>query len=99
MDQGTIARACRQTVSYEPSTGLSDRNEHTYGAATSVAARKVSQSKDMVTKDGEVTTASCRFTLLFAPAIGDRLDGSEVIRVDAMTDYLGNNVGWQAYTR
>lgn len=99
MNISVVARMCRQSVEYAPAESLDSRGDRTWGAPQVVQARKVLKSKDLIGKDQEVVTATAQFTLLFAPAIGDLLDGREVIRVDAMTDYTGSVVGWMAYTR
>lgn len=99
MRVSTLARQLRQSVSYRQALSQDERADRTYGEAFDVQARKVSISKDMIAKDGEMTAAQNRVTLLFEPSIGDQLDGDEVIRVDSLTDYRGVTVGWQAYTR
>lgn len=94
-------RALLQTVAWEAVSTTDDRDDATYAAPVSVPARKLQRVRDMIAKDGEVTTATNQITLPFTPTVnvGDLLDGREVIAVNSMVDYRGILVGQQALTR
>lgn len=96
-----ISRSLGQTVSWQAVTSTNDRDDPTYGPAVSLPARKVQRLKDLISKDGEVTTATNQITMPpnVNVAIGDLLDGREVIAVSTMVDYRGVTVGVQALTR
>lgn len=96
-----ISRGLNQSVAWQSVTSTNDRDDPTYGTSVTVVARKVQKLKDLIAKDGEVTTATNQITLLptVAVQIGDLLDGREVIGISNMVDFRGNEVGQVALTR
>ncbi len=96
-----VLRLLRQSVAWQPVTSVNGRDDPVYGVAVAVPARKVQRLKDLIGKDGEVTTATNQITLgpSVTVSVGDLLDGREVIAISTMTDYRGATVGQQALTR
>lgn len=94
-----LAPLLRQTVEWERQSGLDDRDDPTYQAPETVPCRKVMETKDLISKTGEVVTSRMTVLLLVQPVIGDLLDGREVIQLDACVDYRGMTVGWRARTQ
>ena len=96
-----ISRLLGQRVSWEAITSTNDRDDPTYAQPVSLACRKVQRLKDLIGRDGEVTTATNQITLppSATVAIGDRLDGREVIALSDMVDFAGISSGLQALTR
>ena len=96
-----LSRLLAQSVSWQPIASTNDRDDPTYGPAVTYPSRNVQQLKDLIGKDGEVTTATNRITL---PAyagvkVGDLLNGREVVAIVSLVDYQGQTVGLQALTR
>lgn len=96
-----LSRALRQTVTWQRVTSTNDRDDPTYAVGQVVPARKVQRLKDLIGKDGEVTTATNQVTLpaSVAVTVGDLLDGREVVAISTMVDYRGVVVGQAALTR
>lgn len=96
-----IANLLRQSVSWQAASATNDRDDVTYSPAITLPARKVQRLKDIIGKDGEVTTATNQImlpadTMIF---VGDLLDGREVVAITDMVDFTGQTVGLQALTR
>jgi len=96
-----ITGLLRQSVSWEAIATTNDRDDPTYAAAVTLNCRKIQRLKDLIAKDGEVTTATNQITLgpTTTVAVGDLLDGREVIAVSDMVNYAGAVVGFMALTR
>lgn len=96
-----ITRLLVQSVSWEAVATTNDRDDPTYGPAVVIPARKVQRLKDLIGKDGEVTTAANQVTFgaFVNVAVGDLLDGREVIALTTMVDYRGVTIGQVALTR
>lgn len=96
-----ITRLLVQSVAWQAVTSTNDRDDPTYGPAATISARKVQRLRDLIGKDGEVTTATNQVTV--GPniniAVGDLLDGREVVGLTSMVDYRGVTVGQVALTR
>ena len=94
-----LAPLLRQQVQWTVRSSTNDRGDPSYAAPTTVPGRAVGKLKDVIAKDGEVVTASTQFTLLDEPAIGDLLDGREVIAVSTLVAFNGSTAGYSALTR
>jgi hypothetical protein len=94
-----IDHLLRQQVTWQVRTGLDSRSDPTYATAKNVPARVVLKTHDVIGKDGENVTATTCYTLTVQPAIGDLLDGREVVVVNGMTTVGGDTIGYQAFTR
>ncbi len=96
-----LSRLLVQSVSWESVASTNDRDDPTYAAPVSLSARKIQRLRDLIGKDGEVTTATNEIVL--APsatvAIGDLLDGREVVALQDMVAFDGVLVGVRALTR
>lgn len=90
-----------QSVSWQAVQSTNDRDDPTYATAVTLSCRKVQRLKDLIAKDGEVTTATNQITLSPSStvAIGDLLDGREVIAISDMVTMGGRTVGYMALTR
>lgn len=91
----------KQNVNWEPFLSRNDRDDKVYGPALTVPARVELHTKDVIGKDGEVTTT--QHLVLMSPAnqpqIEDLLDGRQVIAVTQQITVQGQTVGWIAFTR
>jgi hypothetical protein len=96
-----VTKLLRQSCSWEKVTSTNNRDDPTYAAAVTLACRKVARLKDLIGKDGEVTTSSNQFTLPpnSTVAIDDLLDGRQVIAVSDMVTTGGQSVGYLVLTR
>lgn len=94
-----LAQLLHQTVQWEARASLDDRDDATYAPAVPLQARSAGQVKDVIGKDGEVTTTVNAVMLLQEVGIGDLLDGREVITIVSMVDVAGNTIGYRAATR
>ncbi len=96
-----ISGLLNQSVSWQKITSTDTRDDPTYAAAVTLPARKVQRLKDLIGKDGEVTTATNEITLAgtVTVAVGDLLDGREVIALTDMRTIAGTLVGIKALTR
>jgi hypothetical protein len=96
-----IAPLLNQSVSWQAVSSTDDRDDPTYANAVTLAARKVQRLKDLIGRDGEVTTATNQITLPpgTAVAVGDLLDGREVIAITSMVTVQGATIGLMALTR
>ena len=96
-----ISRLLSQSVSWQKITSTDTRDDPTYATALTLPARKVQRLKDLIGKDGEVTTATNEITLLGTAtvAVGDLLDGREVVALTDMRTIAGELVGIKALTR
>lgn len=96
-----IGRTLNQTVSWQAISSTDVRDDATYAAAVSLRARKVQKLKDLIGKDGEVTTATNQ--IMMGPSctvkVGDLLDGREVVAISDMVAVNGTVVGYTALTR
>ena len=87
-----------QTVQWEVGT-QNTRGDRTYATAIPIAGRWVARIRDVIGNTGEVVTTMGVATLLVEPAVGDLLNGHEVVTIQPMTDYQGNVLGYQCSTR
>jgi len=94
-----ISNLLRQQVAWVPATGINNRGEATFGPMQYVPARVQPKFRDIIGPTGELTSTSQLIVTLVEPAIGDRLNGREVIQVTGMVDFLGNEAGFQSLTR
>lgn len=94
-----IQRFLKQTVSWQAVASTNDRDDPIYAAGVQIPARSMQYLKDLIGRDGEVTTATNRVMLQQTVSIGDLLDGREVIGLDSLVDYRGVTVGYSAFTR
>lgn len=94
-----LARLCNQTVQWESRTSLSDRDDGSFAPPVTLQARSEARLRDVIAKNGEVTTSTNLVTLLQAVEIGDLIDGREVITLQEMVDIGGHSIGWKAGTR
>lgn len=96
-----ISRSLNQSVVWEPITSTNDRDDPTYAGSVTLSARKVQRLRDLIGKDGEVTTATNQIMLPASVAVkvGDLIDGREVVAISDMRDFTGVLVGLQALTR
>ena len=96
-----LSRLLVQSVSWESITSTNDRDDPTYATAVSLPCRKVQRLRDLIGKDGEVTTATNQITLSpnATVEVGDLLDGREVIAISDMVTFDGSGVGYMALTR
>ena len=96
-----ISRWLQQTVSWQPVAVINTRDDASYNVAVTLPCRKRLRTKDLIAHTGEVTTALMQVLLPSnaTVAITDLLDGREVVALENMVDYLGNVVGFWAYTR
>ncbi len=96
-----ISRGLNQTVIWQQVTSADTRDDRTYATGVSINARTVQKLKDLIAKDGEVTTATNQVTL--APnssvSVGDLLDGREVVAISSMVTFRGSTIGYVALTR
>jgi len=93
-----LAPILRQSVSWEVGTQDS-RGDRTYGTPSTIPGRSVGRLRDIIAANGETTTVTTLFTILIEPAVGDRLNGREVVTVAELRDFTGTVVGYQAMTR
>ncbi len=94
-----IARFLKQRVQWEPLTGLNSSSEPVLGPAVTVVCRKRAKLRDIIAKDGETITTTTTVMMIEEPAIGDHLDGRQVVAVEQGVDMTGATVGWIALTR
>lgn len=87
-----------QTISWQVGT-QDTRGDRTYAEATTIKGRVNGRLRDVVGANGETVTVTSQFTLLVEPAVGDLLNGREVVAVLTITDYTGTDIGYQAMTR
>ena len=73
--------------------------EPVYAPAVSLACRSVDKSKNIIAKDGETITVTASVTLFDPVAIGDLLDGREVVGLNSLVTVGGATIGYQALTR
>lgn len=93
-----IAPMLNQSVTWQVGT-QNDRGEWSYTSTATVKGRSVPKMRDIIGKDGEVTTAMLQVTTLIQPTIGDKLNGREVITVAGMVTVGGDTVGYMSLTR
>lgn len=94
-----LAPLLRQTVPWAKATGQNDRGEWAWAAPVTVPGRAVSKMKEVLKKTGDTITTQRQVTMLTEPAVGDQLEGREVVQVAALVDYTGTTVGYAALTR
>lgn len=96
-----ITHLLNQSVQWQAVSGTNDRDDPTYATAVALSARKQQRLRDIIGKDGEVTTATNVITLPAGTGVNvaDLLDGREVIAVTDMVDIGGVTLGQQALTR
>lgn len=96
-----LAGLLAQSVSWQAIVATDDRDDPTYGSIVTLSARKVQRLRDIIGKDGEITTATNQITLPAdaTVAVGDLIDGREVIAISDMVTYAGATVGFTALTR
>lgn len=96
-----LANMLAQSVSWQAITSTNDRDDPTYAPAVALSCRKIQRLRDLIGKDGEVTTATNQIMLPAnaTVAVGDLLDGREVVALSSMVTYAGTTVGLQALTR
>jgi hypothetical protein len=94
-----LAQQLRQTASYQAATGFDQRDKRTYAAPLDVQCRIRAAYREIISNSGEVTTATERAVILFAPNVGDLINGREVIAYHAMVAVDGSTAGYVAYTR
>ncbi len=96
-----IASALNQTVSWQAIASTNDRDDPTYATAVTLQARKVQRLRDLIGKDGEITTATNQITLGPGTSVlvGDLLDGREVIEISNMVTLRGAVIGYIVFTR
>lgn len=97
-----LTRFLFQTVTWQQVASTNDRDDPTYAAGVSLAARKMQRLRDVIGKDGEVTTATNE--ILLGPngssvSVADLIDGREVVAIQTRVDIHGNVVGYLASTR
>jgi len=95
----TLARVLHQSVLWQIRNGVNDRGEAAYLAPVRVTGRVVAKSKDVIAKDGSVTTVVQQVTTIVAPSVGDLLNGREVVLSTALVTVGGKLVGYQSSTR
>lgn len=94
-----LSRFLNQSVQYEALTGADSRDDKTYAAAVTVAAR-IDEKTTLVYKPlGETATSTTTIWLLAEPALGDRINGREVIGRVSLTGVDGVVAGWKAMLR
>ena len=89
----------RQTVAWSPKTGTDARSDATYGPVQNIAARVTGKYRDIIMATGETVTTTQQVLTVGPVAIGDHLNGRQVIQVDALTDYAGSTTGYCSVTR
>jgi len=96
-----ILRLLNQTTFWQAISSTNDRDDPTYATSVPLPCRKVRRLKNLIGKDGEATTATNQITLppTSTVAVGDLLDGREVVAISDMVDFTGISVGLQALTR
>ena len=96
-----ITGILNQSVVWKAVASTDDRDDPTYASPVTLSCRKVQRLKDLIGKDGEVTTATNQITLAAnsTVAIGDLLDGREVVALVDMVTIQGQSVGHMALTR
>lgn len=99
MNRSDFVRMLHQRICWEQTSGTSNRGDRTYGAPVTVRGRASAKLRDVFSNAGEVTTVTTQVLMLEQPAIGDLLDGREVVTVTQLVDYRGQLVGYQALTR
>lgn len=88
-----------QTTAWRAASSTNDRDDVTYAAPVTLRCRSEAKLRDIIGKDGEVTTATNKLTMLQEVSLGDLLDDRQVIMLDSMVTVGGQVVGWIAYTR
>ena len=90
-----------QVSQWQSVTSTNDRDDPTYATALPLASRSMQRLKDLIGKDGEVTTATNQVTLGPATAVkvGDLLDGREVVAIASMVSVAGATIGFRILTR
>jgi hypothetical protein len=94
-----ISTMLNQTATWTPRTGDNNRGEAAYGEVESVQARVVPKSRDIIGPTGEVTTIAYQFVTFVQPAVGDLLNGREVVQTTGMVDFTGADCGTMSLTR
>lgn len=96
-----ISRLLNQSIAWEAVASTNDRDDPIYASPVTLPCRVIARLKDIIGKDGEVTTATNQITIPTSASVsvGDLLGGREVVAITTMVDYSGNTVGQQALTR
>lgn len=94
-----ISNLLNQTAVWQTVASTNDRDDITYAAGVTLPCRMVQKLRDVIGKDGEVTTATNCYTLMTEVTLGDVLDGRQVISLESMTTFSGSVIGWLAFTR
>ena len=90
----------RQTVAWAQKTGINSRAEATFAPVVNLKARVVPKYRDIIVNaTGEQITTSQEVMTLTATAIGDQLNGRQIVQVDGLVDYKGAACGFRALTR
>lgn len=94
-----LTRLLKQTVEWEGQTPADAYGQRMYLFPTTLICRKTPVSKQFLTKEGELLITSIQTITIDPVAIGDLLDGREVIEVSAMVDIDGSTIGYKSFTR
>ncbi len=96
-----ITHLLTQPVLWEKVSSTSSRDDPTYAAPVTLYARSTLRLRDLIGRDGEVTTSTNQVILPPSSTVGvaDLLDGRMVIALEEMVSFDGKVVGVRALTR
>ena len=88
----------RQEISLERKISENDWGDATYSAPKIFPARKELKQKRVVSASGgEEITSTTRLLLVDQVALGDKVDGEQVVAVESIVDVSGKTLGYTAY--
>lgn len=88
-----------QSVTWQPMTGTTDRDDPLYGDVQTVPARSVAKTRELIGANGEVITIAYQVVTAVQPSLRDLLGGREVVQVTAMVNSGGMTLAYLSLTR
>lgn len=88
----------RQQVTVERSTGETEWGDSSYSAPEILPARKeLKQGRVVSASSGEVISSTTRLWMADQVALGDKVDGEQVVAVESIVDRGGKTLGYACY--
>lgn len=92
-----LRRYMNQTVSFEQRTAEGSRGAHTYADPVNIAALYEPNFGTVTTQSGATTQAESRVVTTVELALGDKIEGYEIKRVDPVIEHDGTIAEWEAF--
>lgn len=94
-----LQRFLNQTCQYQAFTGVDNRDDPSYAAATPVACRFVEDDREHYAGNEDVRQSRTKVMLAFQPVLRSLINGREVVRAMSLVQVGGTTPGWTAVLR